>query len=292
MPKKNKDIHVVRYFSSVIKISDGKVINVTRPAIKHCPLASFMYKGLKNSSTHTIEKLKKEIKAVIEGKIAQYGFCSKSRVLWDDTVSIPYGASEIISYGLRSNIIDGSVIVCDGAGSIVTSIPQVVQGVGARMHGVIKTSAIPEVTAKLRRYGTIVLDDDGSIDQRRGIAMAAKAGYKNIAVTISAYHGEDLKTIRALARELKISVIILAVCTTGIKISRMIELEKYADIVWACHSGEIKKRLDKKCIRKASVSSAVYVLTGAGSDLMRGYSPNVFAMRKRSITRRCSFHGK
>jgi len=292
MPKKSKDIHVVRYFSSVIKISDGKVINVTRPAIDHCPLASFMYKGLKDSSRHTTVRLKNEIKAVIEGKIAQYGFCSKRRVLWDDTISIPYGASEIISYGLRSNIIDGSVIVCDGAGSIVTAIPQVVQGVGARMHGVIKTSAIPEVTAKLRRYGALTIDDNGSIDQRKGIVRAAEAGYKNIAVTISAYRGEDLKTIRALERELKISVIILAVCTTGIKMGRMIELEKYADIVWACHSDKLKKRLDKKCIKKVSASSAVFILTDAGSNLMRGYSPNIYAMRKRLIKRRGSFRGK
>jgi len=276
-----KDVHLVRYFSSLVTISNGKVIKVTKSTISHCPLAGFLYKGLKRSISLSPARLKDEIRKVVEGKIERFGFCSKKRVLWDDEVSVPYGASEIIAYGLKSKIIDSSVMVCDGAGTVIVSVPQVAQGIGARMHSVLRTSAIPQVINRLRRFGCHVINSDGSIDQKEGVIEAAKEGYKNIAVTVSAYQGESLKNVRALERQLGISVIILAICTTGIKRERINEIEKYADLVWACRSKEVRNNLCVKAIEILSDASPVYVLTQKGKMLVSGYSPNIFRMRKK-----------
>ena len=282
MANRKNDIHIIRYFSSIITISRGKVTKITRPTITHCPLAGFLYKGLKRSGDLPLSRLKDEIKKVVEGKIEQFGFCSKKRLLWDDGDSVPYGASEIIAHGLRNKIIDSSVIVCDGAGTVVVPIPQVVQGIGARMHSVLRTSAIQEVIERLHQYGCRTINNGGVIDQKRGVIEAAKEGYKNIAVTINAYQGESLKSIRALEKQYDISLTILVICTTGINRGRINEIEKYADLVWACRSREVRNVLCVKAIEILSNASPVYVLTQKGKVFVSGYSPNIFRMRKKA----------
>jgi putative methanogenesis marker protein 8 len=275
-----EDIHVVRYFSSLITISNGKVAKVTKPTISYCPLAHFLYGGIKDSASLSTAQLKDEIKKAIEEKITRYGFCTKDRMLWKDEAVIPYGASEILAHGLKSKAIDSVVTVCDGAGTVITAIPQVVQGIGARMHTMLKTSHIPEVAIKLRRYGCHVLDEKGLINQTAGVAEAAKKGYKKVAVTVNAFGEESLENARALEGRFGISLAILVVCTTGIKEGRLNEIEKYADIVWSCNSNDIRDRLGKKALEVLSNVSPVYVLTENGKRLVSGYSPNIFGLRK------------
>ena len=278
--KHMNDIHVVRYFSSLITISKGKVIKITKPTISHCPLAGFFYKGFGESESLSTAELKKEIKKVIEDKIYKFGFCTEDRMVWKDEAVVPYGASEIMAHGLKSRFIDSAVTVCDGVGTVVTALPQVVQGIGARMHAIIKTAYIPKVAIKLRRYGCYVLSDKGIIDQRAGVAEAIKKGYKKVAVTVSAFGKESLKNIRALESRFDISLTILVVCTTGAGRDRLSEIEKYADIVWTCHSGDVKDRLSGKAIKTMSSVSPVHILTEKGVKLIAGYSPNIFGMRK------------
>lgn len=274
-----KDIHIVRYFSSLITVSGGKVIKMTDPSVSGCRMSRFLYEGLKNNPALTKEQLKEEIAKVIEDKINRFGFCTKNRIVWQEKSSIPYGASEIISYGLKNRSIDCAVTVCDGVGTVVTNVPQVVQGIGARMHTVLKTSFIPEVALKLCRYGCRMLKEKGSINQTEGVAVAAQTGHKDIAVTVCASGEEGLKKIRDAEKERALSVTILAVCTTGIKNKRVAEIEEYADIVWECNSPDIKKRLSRKAIKKLSGASAVYILTKKGEKLIAGYSPSVFRIR-------------
>ncbi|MDD5422332.1 MAG: DUF2099 family protein [Candidatus Omnitrophota bacterium] len=275
-----KDIHIVRYFSSLIIISNGRVIKVTKPTISHCPLAGFLYKGLKRSGDLPLPRLKDEIKKVVEGKIKQFGFCTKNRMVWEEESSIPYGASEIIAHGLKNKSIDCTVTVCDGVGTVITNIPQIVQGIGARMHTVLKTSFIPEVAVKLRRYGCHILEERGTIDQKAGVAAAVEKGFNNIAVTVCAFGDERLEYIRRIEKERKISVTILVICTSGIKKDRLDEIEKYADIAWSCNSPDVKNQLNKRAIRALSKVSPVYILTENGAKLVAAYSPNIFGVRK------------
>ncbi len=41
----------------------------------------------------------------------------------------------MISFALRKKAIDAAVVVCEGAGTIITNKPEVVQGIGARSRG-------------------------------------------------------------------------------------------------------------------------------------------------------------
>jgi len=275
-----KDTHIVRYFSSLITISGGRVIKVTAPNVSGCRMAQFLYKGFEDNPALSKERLKKEIAKVIEDKINRFGFCTRNRIVWQDGGSIPYGASEIIAYGLENKLIDGVVVVCDGVGTVITNTPQIVQGIGARMHTVLKTSFIPEVAVKLRQYGCSISEEKGLIDQRDGVIAAAEKGYKNIAVTICAFGDESFEKIRDAEKERGISVTILAVCTTGIKNDRLMEIEKYADMVWACNSSNVRLRLSKKAIMTLSDASPVYILTERGEKLVSGYMPSAFSMRK------------
>lgn len=274
-----KGIHVARYFSSLITISDGRVVKVTEPTISHCPLAGFLYEGIGKSDELSTDRLRDEIKKIIESKIARFGFCTKDRMLWKEDPAIPYGASEIMAYGLKNRIIDGVVLVCDGAGTVITATPQIVQGIGARMHTMLKTSHIPEVAIKLRRYGCNILNRTGAIDQLAGVVEAARMGYKKVAVTVSAFGEDSMEDIRAAESRNGISLITLVVCTTGIDEGRLTEIEKYADIVWACNSKDVKARLSKKAVETLSDSSPVYLLTQKGKELVSGYLPNIFRMR-------------
>lgn len=275
-----KDVHIVRYFSSLITVSNGKVIKVTEPNVPGCRMAGFLYKGLKNNPALSKERLREEIAKVIEDKIKHFGFCTKNRVVCQEENSVPYGASEIIAYGLKNKLIDGAVVVCDGVGTVVTNKPQVVQGIGARMHMVLKTSFIPEVAVKLRRYGCGILKEKGLIDQKNGVIVASEKRYKNIAVTVCSFGSESLREIRDVEKERGISTTILAVCTTGIKTGRLMEIEKYADMVWTCNSPDVKNRLSNKAIKTLSDASPVYVLTQKGAELISNYMPSVFGMRK------------
>lgn len=275
-----RDNHIVRYFSSLITVSNGKVIKVTKPALSGCRMARFLYKKLEDNAAEPGDRFKEELSKIIENKISRFGFCTKDRMVWQDESSIPYGASEIMAFGLRNKLIDGAVIVCDGVGTVITDIPQIVQGVGARMHTMLKTSFIPEVAVKLRRYGCGILEEKGSIDQRSGVIAAAEKGYKNIAVTVCAFGNDSFEKIRAAEKERGISATILAVCTTGVKNGRLAETEKYSDMVWACNSSEVRSRLDRKAIKTLSGVSPVYVLTEKGSRLVSRYMPGVFCIRR------------
>ncbi|MFA5100501.1 MAG: DUF2099 family protein, partial [Candidatus Omnitrophota bacterium] len=56
-----RDVHVVRYFSSYISVAKGKVIHVSDPTLTSCPLASRLYKGFKDIDGADKEAVKREI---------------------------------------------------------------------------------------------------------------------------------------------------------------------------------------------------------------------------------------
>jgi putative methanogenesis marker protein 8 len=274
------DRHTIRYFTSVITVSRGKVWRVTTPAISSCPLASRLYKGFKAPAVLSKRALRSAVRGVVEGKIRRFGFFTDKRVLAHDGQAIPYGASEIIVHGLKSRCIDSAVMVCDGAGTVVVRDPATAQGIGARMHTILSTSPIQATIRELRQRGCGIVSSSGAIDQAAGVVHAAKAGCRKIAVTVNAYHGEGLKNIRIIERHHNVSVTILMVCTTGISVKRIKEMERYADIVWSCHSDPVRIRMEQVALKRLSGVSPVYVLTDKGMKLVSGYDPNVYGIRR------------
>jgi len=274
-----RDIHILRYFSSFISVSKGQVINVTDPKITFCPLASHLYKGLKNIDGADQGALKGEIKRIIESKIKDFGFFTSQRKLLQGETAIPYGASEMLMFALKKRIIDAAVVVCDGAGTVITDSGEVAQGIGARMNSLLLTSPIKEIITRLKELNCHVVFDHALISQVTGVEKAIAAGYKKIAVTVSGHDVDKLKKIRQLESSKNVEIIILVVCTTGIAAAKINKIRSYADVVWSCASLDIRQKIGAAALLQISKQIPVFVLTQKGIDFIASYADDTAPLR-------------
>ncbi len=270
----DRDIHILRYFSSFISVSGGRVINVTDPMLAFCPLASHLYKGFNDCVRFDKEAIKCEIKKVIETKIEAYGFFTARRKLLYSDTAIPYGASEMLMFALKKKVIDAAVVVCDGAGTVITDSGDVAQGIGARMNSLMLTSPIDDTKERLKELGCQVVFDHALIDQAEGVKTAIQHGYKRIAVTIGGYDTEKLKEIRQWESSAGVAVTILVVCATGITSDRIERICYDADLVWSCASQEIRRDAGSQAILQISKQIPVFALTQRGVGLFAAMAEN------------------
>lgn len=268
----NQDIHVLKYFSSFVSVSEGKIINITEPTLIFCPLASRLYKEFRLIPKNDKDVLKGAIKKVIQSKIRDYGFFTENRKFSFKDVVIPYGASEIISFALRKKSVEAAVVVCEGAGTVITDKPDIVQGIGARMNSLLLTSPIKKIIHNLKSAGCILVSESALIDQARGVKEAIKSGYKTIAVTVCGHSAEDLKIIRSLEKEYGVSIICLVVCTTGVSRDKINMIRDYADLAWSCASSDARRIIGTVAILQLSRQIPVFVLTKKGVDFVSGYA--------------------
>ena len=268
----NRDIHVLKYFSSFVSVSNGRVINITDPVLTFCPLAEHLYKDFKSISGNDKEAVKDAIKKAIESKIKNYGFFTDDRKFSFDDVSIPYGASEMLSFALRKKAIDTAVVVCEGAGTVITDKPNTVQGIGARMNSLLLTSPIAGIIRDLKASGCRVVFENALIDQVRGVEEAIKVGYKKIGVTVCGHSAESFKMLRSLEKEYGVSIVCLAVCTTGIAREKINMISKYADLVWSCASSDLRGIIGPLAILQLSRQIPIFVLTKKGVDFVSAYA--------------------
>jgi putative methanogenesis marker protein 8 len=264
------DLHILRFYSCPVIVSGGKVIEVLDPTLKYCPLANSLYKNFR-----TLDKVgplifKNAVRDAVEEKISQFGFFTENRKIYQKDISIPYGASEILMYALRKRRIQAAVTVCDGAGTVISSNPEIVQGIGARMNGLFFSTPFHYVVKRLEENNCIVIPG-GEINQIEGVKIASQLGYKNIAITINGYSGESLSEMRKLEKMHNISITILVVCTTGIGKKRIQEIKKHADLVWSCGSEDIRNIIGKEAILQMSFIIPVFVLTRKGINLVCSY---------------------
>jgi len=267
-----RDIHVLKYFSSYVSVSEGKVINITEPTLIFCPLAENLYKNFKDLGSHNKEAVKAAIKDAIESKIKDYGFFTEKRKFSFGEVSIPYGASEMLSFALRKKAVDAAVVVCEGAGTVITNNPDMVQAIGARMHSLLLTSPIKGIIEKLKAAGCRVIFENAFIDQARGVEEAIRSGYKSIAVTVCGHSAEDLKRLRLLEKENNAAIVILSVCTTGLPKDKVSLIRDYADLVWSCASSEVRQIIGPSSIMQLSRQIPVFVLTRQGVNFIAAYA--------------------
>ena len=260
-----RDLHVLKYFSSVITVSGGKVVNVTEPTLKHCPLACHFYQEFKKADPADKGSLRGAVQKAIEFKIENYGFFTKNRSFHFPERAVPFGASEMLAASFKSRFLDATVVVCDGAGTVIVRSPEAVQGIGARMNTLILTSPIKEIQRKLKESGChIVSEDTDWIDQVQGVAKAISLGYKKIGVTVAGFSARQLEMIRALEARENVAVTILVVCTTGISSASIEMIREHADLVWSCASGEVRERIGRDAILQLSKQIPVYALTPRG----------------------------
>jgi len=272
-----RDIHILRHYSAFVVVSDGRVIHVTDPDMRYCPLADILYPGFRNIDGSDLNAIKTQIKETIEAKIQKYGQFTSRRQIVDSKISIPYGASEMMMSALRKGAVDAAVVVCDGVGTVITDNPEVVQGIGSRMNGLFFTSPIKEIRIKLAGHHCHFISEQGHINQVEGIKQAVHWGYKRIAVMVNGFKGENLGEIRKMETRHKITVCIFAICTTGVGQERIDEIKSHGDLVWSCGSREIREQIGKDAIMQLSRAIPVFILTGRGLDVAKAYfgAPNI-----------------
>jgi len=240
-----------------VVVKDGEVIEVGEPELEWCPLID------KLSGVQRITS--EEVKKNVEFKIKKYGmFTAKRHLLGRDTF-VAFGASEIMMSGLRSGFLDATVTACDGAGTVISNNPELVQGMGGRMSGLIKTEPISDVVDGIQKLGGIVFDTKtASIDPVGGVKKAAELGYKKVAVTTA--DPKTAKKLRELEAEFGLELIVIAVHVTGVSRKEAQGLLENSDLVTGCASKYIRELA--KPIVQVAAAIPLFALTKKGKELV------------------------
>jgi len=251
------DRHITRVMGCFVVVADGAVIEVDRTdALSYCPLQSMLGDP--------------DVAAYIEGKIRKFGQFTAHREIVRDSFGVPFGTSEMFMRALQAGVLDAAVVVCDGAGTVVSARPEVVQGIGARMNGVFHTSPIPEIQRKLRERDGIVFDG-APIDQLRGLRAAAAAGYARVGVTVNAFRGESLCALRETARDTGLDVTVAALCATGAGAQRARQIAEHADLAWSCASQHVRA-YGREAILQITHGIPIFVHTARGMRIVAAYA--------------------
>ena len=239
-----------------IIIRNGKVVEVGEARIKDCPLTK--------KFAYAIPDLSREsVKANIEYRINTWGMCTPRREVLGSEEFVGFGASEILSFGLHAGLIDAVVLACDGAGTVIVNKPSLVQGIGGRMSGLVKTTPYPEVIQRIEDNGGIVIDKVHAVlNQTAGVKLAYERGFKNVAVTVAL--PDEARRIRDLYPD----VIIFGVHVTGLSRDEAETLVTSSDLVTACASGPIREVAGKKALVQAGISIPIFAMTRKGKDLI------------------------
>ncbi|AKB44481.1 methanogenesis marker 8 protein [Methanosarcina vacuolata] len=240
-----------------VVVKDGKVIEVGEAELEWCPLID------KLSGVQKITS--EEVKKNVEFKIKEYGmFTAKRHLLGHDTF-VAFGASEIMMSGLRSGFLDTTVTACDGAGTVISNNPELVQGIGGRMSGLVETEPIEDVINGIQKLGGIILDTKtASIDPVGGVKKAAELGYKKIAVTTA--DSKTAKNLREIETELGLDLIVIAVHVTGVSKEEAQGLLENSDLVISCASKYIRELA--KPIVQVAAAIPLFALTKKGKELV------------------------
>lgn len=132
-----------------VVVEKGKVAEVGKPLLKYCP-SQAKIRGIK-------ELNERVIKEDIEFRIQDFGLCTADREV-ELEVFVGFGTSETFMTALRRGLLDATVTVCEGAGTVITSNPALVQGIGARLSGVIETTPVEGIIKRIKESGGKILD--------------------------------------------------------------------------------------------------------------------------------------
>lgn len=239
-----------------VTVKDGQVIDVGKPGIRWCPLFD---------KVHGIKEITEDaVRANMEFRIAELGMFTPARNL-DVDVFVNFGASEVMMTGLGAGLIETTVTACDGAGTVITDNPGLVQGMGAQISGLIETEPIPEIIKGIRERGGIIIDEDAArIDPVAGVRRAAQLGYRRIAATV--IDPVTALEIRGLESELGITTIIIAAHITSLSRSEVENLLDLVDIVTGCASKHVRSLV--KPLAQVGTAIPLFALTQAGKELL------------------------
>ena len=249
--------HIMELFGKTrVVVKDGLVVEVGEPVADWCPVFS----KVSNVSRLTSQEAKKNM----EYRIRELGMFTPERKL-DQGVFVNFGASEIMMTALSRGLIDSTVTVCDGAGTVITDNPALVQGMGALMSGLIETEPIEQIIAGIKARGGIVLDKENArIDPEGGLLKACELGYKNIAVSVVS--AQEAGKLRVIEKEKNINLILIGAHLTGIQNRDAKELIGKLDIITSCASNMVRSLIHP--VLQAGTSVPMFAMTQKGKELI------------------------
>lgn len=250
-----------------IVIEDGKIVEVGQPEIEYCPLFA-KHRGI-------VEITPDVVRENIEFRIKDFGMCTSNRKLkMRDFLS--FGVSELIGMAVSTGLLDAAVLVCEGAGTVIVSDPELIQGIGGRISGIVETSPIEEVIEAIGRDN--VLDPEtAKMDQVEGTQLAFDLGFRRVAVTIAS--SKDAKKIRSRFGN---RVAIFAVHSSGCDEEGAKELFDNCDIVTACASKWNRELAKERALVQVGNKVPIYASSLFGAALLKARVDQIKAAEKTS----------
>jgi putative methanogenesis marker protein 8 len=252
---KTVDRHVIEAMGMTkVVIEEGRVVEVGEPKIKYCPIFH---------KTRGVTEITSDlVKENVEFRIKDFGMCTANRKMKMDDF-LHFGISELLCMSISKGILDAAVLVCDGAGTAVVSDPELLQGIGGRISGIVETSPIQEVQEALGLEN--VLDvDHARIDQIDGVRRAFELGYKRIGVTVAS--ARDSRLLRDLYGP---RIVILMVHTTGITLEEANTIFDTSDITTACASKSIWAVAEKKALLQVGDKVPIFAASPIGELILK-----------------------
>ncbi|MBP2132291.1 putative methanogenesis marker protein 8 [Methanomicrobium sp. W14] len=251
------DEHIIEAAGKArVVVRNGKVFSAGKPLLSQCPLAERFNYPVRNMSPD-------EIKKNIEERISSFGMCTREREVLSDDDFVLFGASELLKCAVENKIIDCAVIACDGAGTVISKNPRLIQGIGGKMSGLIKTCPYTEVIDRINENGGFVpFPDDAGIDPYKGYIKADKLGFSNVAVTVAS--GSDALKIKSENPK----TVVIGVHTTGANQKEAELLSENCDIISACASQNVRNTAGKKALLQGGATVPVYAMTQKGKEII------------------------
>lgn len=238
-----------------VKVEDGKVVETGEPLIKWCPLFDKV-RGIKVVTSEAAA-------ANMEFRMREHGMFTPKRKLEMD-VFVGFGASEVMMTATRRGLIEAAVTVCDGAGTVITNNPSLIQGMGGWISGLVETDPIPEVLAGIEvRNGTVLDPKTAKIDQVAGARLAAER-YSKFAVTVA--DADVAEELRELEKERNVRILIVGVHLTGIGEEEAERFIAAADIVTSCASKFIRDKV--RPLVQVGTAVPLFGLTRWGKEVL------------------------
>lgn len=253
------DEHVMEALGKTkVRVKNGKVVEVGEPKIEYCPIFD-KYRGIKKITPETV-------KNNIEYRIKEFGLCTNDRTMrMEDFLS--FGVSETLKTLIKEGEIDCVVSVCEGCGTVILTEPDLIQGTGGRVSGLLSTTPLENIIKEIGS-SNILDPEDASIDQIRGTLKAIEMGYKKIAVTIVS--AEDTIKLREIEKDNQnVNIYIFAAHVSEISEADAEIIFKNADVVTGCASKYIRQIGEQEEYFVAGASIPIYGVTEAGKRFLK-----------------------